>query len=201
MYDEDYDIPNTYRNFYTDEIKNQNYSTLPEFEFSDNLNNYLRKFSLHCERVQSDQKQYSPYDAHVVEFNYNILDAGRIICKIEIEEKSHDIFDKFPLPPERWPYWSFLARKVDKTCLGDTDVYVLYKRDNYQNIFWASFVKIRANCFIIGKDRFNRYYRAPITKKFVSSRLVNLANYIITLKEVGKYSAQVASQKTLDGFE
>jgi predicted nucleic acid-binding Zn-ribbon protein len=34
----------------------------------------------------------------------------------------------------------------------------------------------------------------------VSKGLMNLANYIITLKEDGKYSTDIASQKTLGCF-
>jgi len=195
-----YDVPELYRSFYTDEIKNQTYSTIKEFEFADLLNSYVRRYDLICERVDSDKKQFSPYDNHVAEYNYNILERGKIICKIELEEKIHDTFDRFPKPPIRWPYWSFLARKIDKGVLGDTDVYVLYSGNDFNNIFWASFVKIRTNCKKSGRNYCDSYFRAPIKKQFVNTKLMNLANYIITLKEDGVYSTDTARQKTLGCF-
>jgi hypothetical protein len=195
-----YDVPDTYRPFYTDEIKNQEYSTLPEFEFADALNQYIRKYSLRCDRVETDQKQFSPYDNHVIEYNYTILEAGHIICKIEIEKKIHDTFDEYPRPPLRWPYWSFLSRKVMKECMGPTDVYVLYTGDNYNDIFWASFVKIRTYCKPYGKGYCDTYHRAPIYKQFVSRKLMNLANYIITLQNNEMFSSDDARQKALGDF-
>lgn len=194
----------TPRHFTSDLVdKIKNYSTEPEFEFESKINTYLRPRGLKAKRVSDNPK--SKQDIVVYEFDYKTLVEGRLVCKIDIEQKLKEDFHEYPNPPDNWFAWSFLCRKASERTNGDHDVYVLYNNEtnpyNFDKIFWSSFLQIRLNCSPEGDgSRVDTYYRCPISKDFVMRGLDRLASYIVQLKDDGIFSKSRAKKTFLIEF-
>jgi hypothetical protein len=122
-------------------------NTLPErthrreYQIACILNERLATKGMRAHRVPGDK--YSPYDLEVTLFNWADLSQGRVICRVDVEEKP-DRFEKDKIP-DRWVRGvSFLVRKTQKDINYDRDVYVLSDcNPQYPRIIWAHYKTIR----------------------------------------------------------
>jgi hypothetical protein len=101
------------------------------------LNKYLSNEGLKVDRVSNDK--YSPYDLKVFEFDYDTLEEGGIVCRIDVERKPV----RFPRNgyPETWKRGvSFAFRKLLKPVNDQRDVYLLVDNNRVDpRIIWVPY--------------------------------------------------------------
>lgn len=106
------------------------------------------------------RRNLNKYDIDILIYNYNFDNMQkRILCGVEIEVKNEKYQFVDGKPPESWPVFSFLSRKIHNQKNKDNDIYII--SDTNFNIFWTTFKYIRRVNYSVG-DGDDAFHQMPI---------------------------------------
>jgi hypothetical protein len=144
-----------------------------EIKISCILTSQLMKHNMFCRRTNLDP--YTPVDLSVVNFDYNHLREGGLVCKIDIESKPiHFIGHGSLMVPGSWVRGiSIVERKVAKVENFDRDLWVSFDLSKYPRPIAVPYSIIRD--FGVFEDQSRRHpHDNPLKWQF---RLIKQRDY------------------------
>jgi hypothetical protein len=113
-----------------------------EFLIESILNQQLFKYNLRAKRIE--ENPFSDYDLGIYLFDFEKLQYGNEICKLDLERKPNDVFPREGIPL-RWSRgYSFLQRKTRKEINYDRDAYMLFDNNpTYPRCRWINYFNLR----------------------------------------------------------